>query len=48
MEELKINRVVLREFPDLRYRTYLVLDGTTGQNAISQAEIFNEAVDIDG
>jgi fused signal recognition particle receptor len=49
MEELKkINRVVLREFPDCDYRTYLVLDGTTGQNAISQAEIFNEAVDIDG
>lgn len=49
MEELKkINRVVEREYPESDYRTYLVLDGTTGQNAISQASIFDEAVDIDG
>jgi len=49
MEELKkINRVVEREYPECDYRTYLVLDGTTGQNAIQQADIFNEAIDIDG
>lgn len=49
MEELKkINRVIEREYSDSDYRTYLVLDGTTGQNAISQASIFDEAIDIDG
>lgn len=49
MEELKkINRVIRRELPDADQRNYIVLDATTGQNAVSQVEIFNEAIDIDG
>ncbi|MFI3228555.1 MAG: signal recognition particle-docking protein FtsY [Bacillota bacterium] len=49
MEELKkINRVIARELPDADQRNYIVLDATTGQNAVSQVEIFNEAIDIDG
>ncbi|MDR1940221.1 MAG: signal recognition particle-docking protein FtsY [Clostridiales bacterium] len=49
MEELKkINRVVGREYGDCDTRNYIVLDATTGQNALSQVGIFDEAVDIDG
>lgn len=49
MEELKkINRVVEREWNDANYKKYIVLDATTGQNALSQVEYFNEAVGIDG
>jgi fused signal recognition particle receptor len=49
MEELKkITRIVNRETPDALYLNYIVLDATTGQNAIAQVEAFNEAVDIDG
>ncbi len=49
MEELKkIARVVGRELPDATVLNYIVLDATTGQNAISQVDIFNEAIDIDG
>jgi fused signal recognition particle receptor len=49
MEELKkINRVVERDFPEADYRSYIVLDATTGQNAVTQAEVFNEAINIDG
>ncbi|MDD4839460.1 MAG: signal recognition particle-docking protein FtsY [Clostridia bacterium] len=49
MEELKkICRVVERELPNSDFRKYLVLDATTGQNAISQAEIFSEAIELDG
>lgn len=49
MEELKkINRVIDREYPDADRRNYIVLDATTGQNAVTQVDIFNEAVDIDG
>lgn len=49
MDELsKITRIVKREMPDALYLNYIVLDATTGQNAISQVDIFNEAVDIDG
>ncbi len=49
MEELKkINRVIERELPDCDRRNYIVLDATTGQNAIAQVEIFDEAIDIDG
>ncbi len=49
MEELKkISRVVERELPDAMVLNYIVLDATTGQNAISQVDIFNEAIDIDG
>ena len=49
MEELKkISRVVTREMPDCDRRNYIVLDATTGQNAVPQVDIFNEAIDIDG
>ena len=49
MNELaKINKVVAREMPEADYRTYIVLDATTGQNAVSQVETFNEILDIDG
>lgn len=49
MNELeKISRVVAREHPTADVRSYIVLDATTGQNAITQAEIFNEAVEADG
>jgi fused signal recognition particle receptor len=49
MEELKkIVRIINREMPDALYLNYIVLDATTGQNAVAQVEAFNEAVDIDG
>lgn len=49
MAELaKINRVIERELPDSARETLLVLDATTGQNAVSQAKLFSEAVDITG
>lgn len=49
MDELgKISRIIEREMPDAMYLNYIVLDATTGQNALSQVDIFNEAVDIDG
>ncbi|MDL2289168.1 signal recognition particle-docking protein FtsY [Clostridia bacterium OttesenSCG-928-F22] len=48
MDELeKMGRVIAREFPEAHKETYLVLDATTGQNAVSQARIFNESVKID-
>ncbi len=49
MDELgKISRIVNREMPDALYLNYIVLDATTGQNALAQVDVFNEAVDIDG
>ncbi len=49
MEELKkINRVIQREIPEAPHETLLVLDATTGQNAISQANIFTQAAPITG
>lgn len=49
MEELrKINRIIDREFPDAHRETLVVLDGTTGQNALSQARQFSEVADITG
>ena len=49
MAELaKINRVIERELPDSTRETLLVLDATTGQNAVSQAKLFSEAADITG
>lgn len=49
MEELKkIKRVVSREMPDAPHETLLVLDASTGQNAINQAGIFHEAVGVTG
>ena len=40
--------MVERECPDADYRTYIVLDATTGQNALSQVEAFDEIIDVDG
>ncbi len=49
MNELsKINKVVEKECPNADYRTYIVIDATTGQNAISQVEAFDEIIDMDG
>lgn len=49
MDELKkIHKVIIRELPNADYRSYIVLDATTGQNALSQVEIFSESIDIDG
>lgn len=48
MEELKkINRIIAREYPDADRKNLIVLDATTGQNALAQVELFNEAVNID-
>lgn len=49
MEELKkIKRVMDKKIPGAPHEILLVLDATTGQNAISQARLFNEAVDVTG
>lgn len=49
MEELKkIDRVIEREHPTATRKNLIVLDATTGQNAIAQVEVFDEAIDIDG
>ncbi|MCM1567572.1 MAG: signal recognition particle-docking protein FtsY [Dehalobacter sp. 4CP] len=49
MKELtKIKKVVEREVPDAPHEVLLVLDATTGQNAIQQVKLFKEAVDITG
>ena len=49
MDELKkINRIVEREYPEAYKETLIVLDGTTGQNALAQAKQFKEATDISG
>jgi fused signal recognition particle receptor len=49
MEELKkLKRIVSRECPGAPHEILLVLDATTGQNAISQAKLFNEVIDVTG
>ena len=49
MDELqKIYRVIRRELPDSNLEVLLVLDATTGQNAVNQAEMFKETADITG
>lgn len=49
MEELKkIYRIISRELPNADREVLLVLDATTGQNAISQAKIFSEAAEVSG
>ena len=49
MNELrKMDRVVSREFPEADFLKLLVLDATTGQNAVNQARVFDEAVELDG
>lgn len=49
MEELrKMNRIVDKEFSDARRETWVVLDATTGQNAVNQAREFNEVANLNG
>lgn len=49
MEELrKINRIIDKEYPEAHRETLVVLDGTTGQNALAQAKQFGEVADITG
>lgn len=49
MDELsKMNRIIDREFPEAYRETLIVLDGTTGQNALEQAKQFKQVADIDG
>ncbi|MBQ8374405.1 MAG: signal recognition particle-docking protein FtsY [Clostridia bacterium] len=49
MNELrKMDRVVKREYPQADFLKLLVLDATTGQNAVNQARVFDEAVELDG
>jgi len=49
MEELKkIKKAIARKLPDAPHETLLILDATTGQNALSQAKLFHESIDISG
>ena len=49
MKELqKMSRVVERDYPESDFLKLLVLDATTGQNALSQAKTFDDAVGLDG
>jgi len=49
MEELKkISRVAAREYPEAKVKALLVIDATTGQNGLQQAQVFKEAADIEG
>jgi fused signal recognition particle receptor len=49
MEELrKIKRVMAKQLPGAPHEVMLVIDATTGQNGISQARLFNEAVEVTG
>ena len=49
MEELrKINKIIDREFPEAYRETLVVLDATTGQNALQQAKEFNDVAEITG
>ena len=49
MDELmKINKVILKELPDASKETLMVIDGTTGQNAIEQVKAFKETVNLTG
>jgi fused signal recognition particle receptor len=49
MEELKkIKRAIAKKMPKAPHEVLLVLDGSTGQNAMSQANLFNEALGITG
>jgi len=49
MEELrKINKIIDREYADAFKETLIVLDGTTGQNALEQARQFKEVTDVTG
>ena len=47
MEELKkINRIVEKNYPEAEYHKLIVIDATTGQNALNQVEMFNDAIEL--
>ncbi len=48
MELNKISRVLNKELPDSKIETLLVIDATTGQNAVNQAEVFSQSINVDG
>lgn len=49
MDELKkINKIITSQWQERTAKNYLVIDATTGQNALTQVKLFNEAVKIDG
>lgn len=49
MDELKkMHKIISREYAEANVEVFLVLDGTTGQNALSQAKLFNEVAEISG
>jgi fused signal recognition particle receptor len=49
MAELsKVTRVISKQLPDAPHETLLTIDATTGQNGLRQAQLFREAVDVDG
>ncbi len=49
MEELKkIKNIIIREYPEAAHETILVIDATTGQNALAQAKLFDESIGVDG
>ncbi len=49
MDELaKVRRVIAKQMPDAPHETLISIDATTGQNGLRQAQIFSEAVEVDG
>ena len=47
MEELKkMDRIIQKQYPEAEYHKMIVVDGTTGQNALSQVELFDEAIGL--
>lgn len=49
MQELeKINKIILREYPEANHYNFLVVDATTGQNALTQFDAFNDYIKLDG
>ena len=49
MEELKkVRRIIARQSPDAPHQVLMVIDATTGQNALAQAHVFTEAVTVNG
>lgn len=48
MELEKINKIIKKKIGDRNYETILVIDGTTGQNALNQAKVFNEVTNLTG
>ena len=44
----KIDKIILNKIPKENYKKFIVIDATTGQNGLSQVEIFNEALALDG